>query len=797
VVRELLDAARRDQERGRLDAAIEGYREALKLSHQVVQIYVALGALYHQQGQRQEALEIFQQGLEQAPGEQALLRNAATVALELGQPELALELAERAVASAPDDADLRYLHGAVLRRLGRAAEAVATLQRGLNARPKDPHLLFSLGNAHHQLGALEAAIAAFRAAVKADRDYLPAHYNLGAVLFEAERFPEAREAYEVALAPVDKALARGDAVESIHAQAYLNLGAVFLREENWRRALDAYSKAARLAPESAPAQYHLGYTLYRLGDIDAADATYRKALALDSDLPVAHLHLAEIEAGRQRPAAVVEQLRVAVDQLEGANRERALELLAAAHLATGDEDAAEANYRQLRQLRPEDGGTALALGTLLRRRGQHEEARTLLEAALRSQPHKIAAGLELATLARGEGDPEAARALYLQVLEGQEEAPALVPVRLNLALVLLQLGDRAGARRYLASLPAELSAQPGLGTAHALLLLGEGEAAAARAALESVVRRHRDYPAATAALAALDAFEGRPEAAAEALAAQLSQVEAKTAALLRADLGQLLWVAGQGQAARPHLEFAADTFPRWPGPRVALGEVALAAGDLETAQRHLETAGALCGEPGGGAPLSRPGEGAGGARSFQLLVEGDDAPEGLCRRAAESLGAVRGALAYGALVRGDSSRAAALAERALAVALAPPERARAHFVRGSAALLQGRDEAARRDLTTALGGSLATSLEAIARNNLGVALHRLGRSEDSRRQFQAAGTGSAVPPETLLNQGIAAEAAGEGASALALYERYLAAVGNGGRRQEVAQWVTELRRVYP
>jgi len=804
VVRELLDAASRAQERGRLDEAIANYRQALELGPQVVRGYVALGALYHQRGQREEALEVFRRGLEQAPTEQALLTNTAAVALELGQAELALELAERAVAAAPKDADLRFLHGAVLRRLDRAEEAVATLQQGLSLRPKDPRLLFSLGNAHQQLAQLEPAIAAFRAAIKADRDYLPAHYNLGAVLFEAQRFGEAQEAYEVALAPLDKALAQGEAVDPVHAQAYLNLGAIFLQEKDWRRALDAYGKAARLTPDSAVAHFHLGYALFQLGDTEAARTTYQRALALDPNLPVAHLHLAEIEAQNQRPTAVIDHLRTVVEELAGADQERALVLLATAHQETGDDGAAEAAYRRLRQTRPTDPAVAVALGRILRRQGRREEARPFLEEALATSSHGVVAGLELAALARASGDLAAEKAVYLQVLEHQQDDPALLPVRINLALVLLQQGDRDAARQRLEGLLPKLSGHHALRTVYAMLLLAEGERDTAEETLRALLRQSpaggKAATAVAAAVAAGEAFRGDASAAVTAFQSQWDAATDDSGLLARANLGQALWLAGRGADARPHLQAASEAFPRWPGLRVALGEIALAADDLPSARDHLEAALVLCRTgTGDHNPIASttPAEDGDGGRTFRLLVQSPGADAALCQRARQHLGAVEARQAFQALSQNNGGRALALAERALAAPLAAPERALAHLARGSAFLLRGSDEAARRDLTAALGGDLAPSLRPLAQNNLGVALHRLGRTEDARRQFTAANTGSTSPAATLLNLGITAEAEGDGAAALALYERYLASdAGRGARRAEVAEWVDKLRRVY-
>ena len=121
----------------------------------------------------------------------------------------------------------------------------------------------------------DRTLSAVEAASQNNFAVLRAHYNLGAALFESARYAEAREAYAVALAPIERSLAAGEAVEAVYATAYNNLGAIHLRTAAPEQALDAYVKAARLDPSQAATHYNVGFLEYGFGRHEAAEAAHR------------------------------------------------------------------------------------------------------------------------------------------------------------------------------------------------------------------------------------------------------------------------------------------------------------------------------------------------------------------------------------------------------------------------------------------------------------------------------------------------------------------------------------------
>ena len=71
-------------------------------------------------------------------------------------------------------------------------------------------------------------------------------------------------------------------------------------------------------PDDAPVQFHLGNTLYDLGQLDGAIAAYRKAIELDGQLLGAHVNLGSAldESGKLEEALAAYEVALTVDDTD-------------------------------------------------------------------------------------------------------------------------------------------------------------------------------------------------------------------------------------------------------------------------------------------------------------------------------------------------------------------------------------------------------------------------------------------------------------------------------------------------
>jgi superkiller protein 3 len=479
----------RAREAGRLDDALAKYRKAIDAAPQLASAYANAGAILFQQQKVEEAYRLFARGVEQSPSDRTLLSNAAAAAQQLGKSSEALGFIDRALEKNPRDAGLHALRGTILRSLNREADAVAALQEATRLAPNEVRHHFSLGNALYATGKKDEAIEEYRKAIALDRDYTRAYYNLGAALFETGRYSEALGAYMKGLEPIDKAFAKNETVDPIHARAYSNLGAIWMKQQAWQQAADAYTKSLKLDPKSAGAHYNLGFIYFNANKTDRAEEEYRKALALDPTLPLAYLHLGEIAWKRGDAAQTVKMLREGLPRFDAPSKAAALRLLGRAELKLGNVDAAASALRE----NAGDVDSMIVLARLERRRKRLDEA---AQAIANAPADNRAAILQRALIARDRADLVAERGALEQLLAKDPNRPEL---RAALGANLLRSGDLEAARKYVdtpllaalskrdAAALAQMSSDPLARGDAGLLLWQAGKAREARAPLAAAL----------------------------------------------------------------------------------------------------------------------------------------------------------------------------------------------------------------------------------------------------------------------------------------------------------------------
>lgn len=767
VVRELLERGEAERGQGRLAEAIATYEEARRLGPQVVEIYVALGALHHQRGELSASLEAFRGGLGLRPDDRSLLFNAAVVALALEQLGEAQGFAEKALAANGKDVDLLLLEAAILDRRGERAAALETLAKADKLRPNDAQIQFRLGNLYQADGRGAEAVEAYRRALKKDPGLIRAQYNLGAALFGLGRNQEALEAYRVALAPVEKALAAGDEVDPVNAVAFANLGSIHRQLGQWQPALQAFFTALQLDPKRRDLLPSRAYAQLQLGRLDQAAADYQDVLADDPGSGAALLGLGLIESRRGRCAPAVDFLERGFPHFAADERIAALEPLARCYAALGRGDDAEKAFRTLVEGRQDDPELLFALGRLLRRQGQDAEAESWLEKAAALRPGHLGTQLELLALAEKRGDQPRQITLAEDLLKRHGDRPELWPLRASLALLYLGAGRAAEALPHYAALETIKTApapspqeRAEIQRCHGLALAAAGQYDEARKKLRGAAD---GGASAAGALAFAEAMAGRGDAALAALGGAKDPAQ-------RANLGLLLWSLGRGDEARPHLEAAQSAAgPAGAAARAALADLAVRRGEAGVAANLLESGLAAC-------------------RAVP--------PENkLCAYERELAGAARLQQAQAELVRALRADAPSPGLRQLAeemVGIYPakdPRRASALYLRGSARLLGGDESGAAADFEAALADGPG-ELEKSLRGNLAVALARQGKNAEARRLLEAQ-----REPAAQLDLGILLESEGKAAEALPFYLAYVQS--GGDRRKEVEGWVTRLKEISP
>ena len=200
-----------------------------------------------------------------------------------------------------------------------------------------------------------------------------AHYNLGTVLLEAGRRPQAID-------ELDKCLA----ISPYYADAQFNLGLALDQEGRRGEAIGHYEEAVRLKPGAAKTRNNLGIDLVRDGRLDEAITSFSEAARLDPAAVDArgNLGMALLQAGRAPEAADAFSEAVRLRPRSAELRSR----LGIALAQAGRIPEAIAAFGEALRINPRNASTHVNLGSALANAGRLEEAASEFSAALGIDP---------------------------------------------------------------------------------------------------------------------------------------------------------------------------------------------------------------------------------------------------------------------------------------------------------------------------------------------------------------------------------------------------------------------------
>ena len=212
-----------------------------------------VGTELQAEGRLDEAVEQYRQVLALTPDDALAHSNLGTALAAQGRLDEAVGHYERALAQAPGDADTHSNLGNALLSLGRADEGVASLRRALDIDPGSAEAHAALGIALHDGGEVDDAIVHLRRAVDLGVVTAELHNRLGIALGSAGRLDEAAVEFRRA---VD--------LEPGHVDAHANLGTALQLQGRLDEAVAQFREALRVAPDHPDLQARLDAALAEL-----------------------------------------------------------------------------------------------------------------------------------------------------------------------------------------------------------------------------------------------------------------------------------------------------------------------------------------------------------------------------------------------------------------------------------------------------------------------------------------------------------------------------------------------------
>lgn len=324
-----------------------------------------------------------------------------------GRQDQAISLLNDALQQNPDDPDARLLLGSLLSEAGRRDEAFSQLNEAVRLRPRSAEAQNALGEAYSNFGFVEQAGQAFKKAVEIDPKSGIAQLNLGRNLLEGHELSGAE--LTVVAGHLDHAI-RVLKPDADAATAHYLRAKVYTQQGNTKQAAAQLQHALSIRSDFAEAWSDLGEARKSLLDDAGATAALEQAVKLNASDSVSQYRLGE---------EYLKQNRVHV---------------AALHL------------EQAFRLNPDDQSILNALQRALRRDNRPDEAdkvKRKLAEVLRKRDESTRHDLR-ATQVNNEGAQLQKDGNMQGALEKYRAALALnpesVPIRVNLAIVLLRLG---------------------------------------------------------------------------------------------------------------------------------------------------------------------------------------------------------------------------------------------------------------------------------------------------------------------------------------------------------------------
>jgi predicted O-linked N-acetylglucosamine transferase (SPINDLY family) len=178
------------RERGEPAEAERMFAAAVAAAPGFAEPRVALANLWREDARADAAVKLCREGLALRPKEVSLWRalGLAQLAQRRGRP--AREAFKRALALAPTDADTHYNEGVALHMMHRSGAALRAYQRALALRPDLLAADFNIGVIFRERGRSRAAVKAFKQVLERDARHVAAHKALAETLLEAGRIDD-------------------------------------------------------------------------------------------------------------------------------------------------------------------------------------------------------------------------------------------------------------------------------------------------------------------------------------------------------------------------------------------------------------------------------------------------------------------------------------------------------------------------------------------------------------------------------------------------------------------------------
>ncbi len=243
------------QAQGKLDAAAEAYREAIKLDPDNASAHYDLGIALTHQGMADAAIFEYKEVIRINPNHIGAHHNLGSIYQNQFQFDAAEEKYKEALRIDPNNVDVHNSLGTLYKLQAKLVEAQEEYKEALRIDP-------SHAVARHNYGSA----------------YLLAYQTVGKSIYLDAALEQFKEALRI---------------DPNNADWHYDLGNTYYDQLNYVDAVEEYTEAIRINTKLIRVHYKLGLAYQSLGKLDAAMEEYKETLSIDPDFALPYYHLGD------------------------------------------------------------------------------------------------------------------------------------------------------------------------------------------------------------------------------------------------------------------------------------------------------------------------------------------------------------------------------------------------------------------------------------------------------------------------------------------------------------------------
>ncbi len=372
--------------RGEQTKAKEYFQKAQKINPEDRRNYQRLGIIYEQEGDIDNAILNYKNGLKGAPGNYLGIKvNLANLYNKTGQPLAAKKLLEGSVKRDSKNSWAHIVLGTSYLRLGQIKKAEDEFNIARKLEPGSGKGDLALGVAYREQNDLDKSRRILEQVVKLKPDWPSGYFQLGITLVQLEKYALATEQFR-------RAAKLGYPSEAVD----LRIATTYQAQGEWTKAAPIYQKllARKDADPSLIATIGEAYKL--AGDFGLAEEAFRRLIQSYPSNPLGAYKLGLLQAGQMKYREAIKSLRQA-DRL-APNDARILKALSLVYSRTGDKDTAIRYAEKLVANFPDDTKGRFYLATLYDSNADYSKAEQIYREILDRHPTHVGAMNNLSVL---------------------------------------------------------------------------------------------------------------------------------------------------------------------------------------------------------------------------------------------------------------------------------------------------------------------------------------------------------------------------------------------------------------